>query len=88
MKAGAFPVWVSSLLVCPLVGYALLLVLVQFLVLVLSLHRVAPLASLHLPSYLAGQVVHWVESPFLGSQRLELPVLFVLSHSPLVHQWC
>ena len=57
MKAGAFPVWVSTLLVCPLVGYALLLVLVQFLVPVLSLHRVVPLASLHLPSYLAGQVV-------------------------------
>ena len=34
MKAGALPIWVSSLLVCTLVGYALLLVLVQFLVLV------------------------------------------------------
>ena len=31
MKAGASPVWVSSRLVCPLVGYVLLLVLVQFL---------------------------------------------------------
>ena len=43
MKTGAFPVWVSSLLVFPLIGCALLLVLVQFLVPVLSLHRVAPL---------------------------------------------
>ena len=82
MKARAFPVWVSSLLVYLLVGYALLLVLV------LSLHRVAPLASLHLPSYLAGQVVHWLESPFLRSQRLELPVVFVLPNYSLVHQWC
>ena len=88
MKAGAFPVWVSSLLVYPLVGYAMLLVLVQFLVPELSLHWEAPLACLHVPLYLAGQVVHWVESPFQGSQGLELPVVFVLSHSSLVHRWC
>ena len=88
MKAGAFPVWVSSLLDYPLVCYALLLVLVQFLVPELSLHWVAPLASLHLLSYLAGQVVHWVESPFLGSKGLELPVVFVLPHSSLVYRWC
>ena len=61
----------------PLVGYALLVVLVQFLVPVLSLHQAAPLVSLHLPSYLAGQVVPCVESPFLGSPGLELPVVFV-----------
>ena len=77
-----------SLLVCLPVGYALLLVLVQFLVPVLSLHRVAQFAYLHLPSYLAGQVVHWAESLFLGSQGLELPVVFVLHHSSLVYQWC
>ena len=86
MKAGASSVWVSSRMVCPLVGYALLLALVQFLVLVLYLHQVAPLASLHLASYLAGQVVHWEESPFLGSQGLELPVVLVLPYSSLVHQ--
>ena len=82
MKADTFPVWVSSLLVCPLVGYALLLVRV------LSRHRVAPLASLHFPWYLAGQVLHWVVSPFVGSQGLELPVVFVFPHSFLVHQYC
>ena len=83
MKAGAFPVWVSSLLVYLLVCYALLLALVQFLVPELSLHWVAPLSS-----YLAGQVVHWVESPLLGYQGLDMPMVFVLPHSSLVHRWC
>ena len=86
MKAGAFPVWASSLLVCSLAGHTLLLFLVQFLVPVLSLHWVAPAASLYLLLYLVGQVVHWGESPLLGSQGLELSVVFVLPRSSLVHQ--
>ena len=64
---------VSLLLVCPQVGYALLVVPV------LSLHQVVPLASLHLPWFLAGQVLHWVESPFLGSHGLKLPVVHFLT---------
>ena len=88
MKAGAFPVWVSSLLVCSLVGYALLVVLIQSLVPVSSLHWMASVASLHLLLYLVGEVVHWAEFPFLGSQGLELPVVFVLPRTSLVHRWC
>ena len=88
MKAGAFPFLVLSLLVCSLVGCTVPLALVQFLVLVLSLHWVAPVASLHLPLYLVVQVVHWAESLFRGSEGLELPVVFELPHCSLVRRWC
>ena len=91
MKADAFPFWVLSLLVCSPVGCTVPLVLVRFLVLVLSLHWVAPVASLHLPLYLVVQVVqvvHWAESLFLESEGLELPVVLELPHCSLVRRWC
>ena len=79
MKAGAFPVWGSSLLVCPLVGYALLLVLV------LSGGSI-DISAFAVVSGGSGDVLVGVS--FSGSQRLKLPVVFVLPHSSLVHQWC